>query len=73
MSFFCPKCQGDSEVVDSRVSGNTTRRRRVCLQCKERWTTYEMESDELLRLRSFKRRVAEAWGNLNDVMTEAER
>lgn len=40
----CPECQHqDSKVIDSRSSGpiGTTRRRRVCLKCGHRFTTYE--------------------------------
>ena len=40
----CPDC-GDMEnkVIDSRMNreGDLIRRRRECLQCKERFTTYE--------------------------------
>ena len=40
----CPFCQIDNDrVIDSRVSedGSVTRRRRQCLTCKRRYTTYE--------------------------------
>jgi transcriptional repressor NrdR len=40
----CPFCQHpDSKVVDSRDSGDggTIRRRRECLDCERRFTTYE--------------------------------
>ena len=40
----CPFCQSDNDrVVDSRTSpdGAATRRRRECLSCKRRYTTYE--------------------------------
>ncbi len=40
----CPFCQIDNDrVIDSRVSedGLVTRRRRQCLACKRRYTTYE--------------------------------
>jgi transcriptional repressor NrdR len=40
----CPFCQhGDSKVVDSRDGrdGETIRRRRECLRCQRRFTTYE--------------------------------
>ena len=41
----CPFCgDQDSKVVDSRHSddGNSIRRRRECLNCQRRFTTYEM-------------------------------
>jgi transcriptional repressor NrdR len=40
----CPKCGNqDDKVIDSRASkeGATIRRRRQCLQCNHRFTTYE--------------------------------
>lgn len=37
----CPYCNADSNVVDSRSLGDAVRRRRVCGQCKRRFTTYE--------------------------------
>jgi transcriptional repressor NrdR len=37
----CPYCGGDSQVVDSRTSPEGVRRRRLCNECKRRFTTYE--------------------------------
>lgn len=37
----CPYCGSDSSVVDSRSVGEGVRRRRVCSQCRRRFTTYE--------------------------------
>lgn len=51
---FCKKLQ-QTRVVDSRTikEGRSVRRRRECLKCKERFTTYE--ELELLRLTVIKR------------------
>ena len=41
----CPFCgYSDSKVIDSRPAddGNTIRRRRECLDCQKRFTTYEV-------------------------------
>ncbi len=39
----CPECgYEDSRVIDSRPAENKIRRRRECLSCKCRFTTYEM-------------------------------
>jgi transcriptional repressor NrdR len=46
----CPYCSTlDNKVIDSRLSkdGRTIRRRRECLKCERRFTTYE-RLDELL-------------------------
>ena len=42
--MLCPKCNSlDDKVIDSRLSkeGKSIRRRRECLQCHHRLTTYE--------------------------------
>lgn len=39
----CPECGfDDSKVIDSRPTEDKIRRRRECLQCKCRFTTYEV-------------------------------
>lgn len=43
--MFCPFCKADdTKVIDSRLvaDGSEVRRRRECIQCQERFTTYEM-------------------------------
>ena len=37
----CPYCDNDSQVVDSRTTAEGVRRRRVCKDCRRRFTTYE--------------------------------
>lgn len=42
----CPFCQNtESDVVDSRQSEESIRRRRECTKCKQRFTTYERAED----------------------------
>lgn len=53
--MHCPFCgAADTKVIDSRLvaGGDQVRRRRECLSCKERFTTYE--SAELLMPRVVK-------------------
>ena len=51
----CPFCSEDKDrVVDSRASGSAIRRRRECLACKRRYTTYERAEREP-RLRVIKK------------------
>ncbi|MFH0936594.1 MAG: transcriptional regulator NrdR [Candidatus Woesearchaeota archaeon] len=57
----CPYCSSlKTQVVDKRESGNNseiTRRRRECLKCKKRFTTYErLESTNLIVIKKDKRR-----------------
>ena len=52
----CPKCGSlEDKVIDSRLSkeGESIRRRRECLDCETRFTTYE--EIERLELRAIKR------------------
>ena len=54
--MHCPFCNAqDSKVIDSRLvsENNQIRRRRECIECKERFTTYEVT--ELLLPRVIKR------------------
>lgn len=37
----CPYCSGKTRVTDKRNSPEGVRRRRECLKCKKRFTTYE--------------------------------
>jgi transcriptional repressor NrdR len=37
----CIYCNSDTKVTDKRESPDGTRRRRECLKCKKRFTTYE--------------------------------
>jgi transcriptional repressor NrdR len=51
--MYCPFCNAnDTKVTDSRLirEGNQVRRRRECLICKERFTTYEMAELTLPRV-----------------------
>ena len=46
----CPFCaNGENRVIDSRISkdGNAIRRRRECLACEKRFTTYEFVEEVL--------------------------
>jgi len=56
----CPKCANqDDKVIDSRASreGSTIRRRRQCLKCQHRFTTYEeIEHEGLMILKRDGRR-----------------
>ncbi len=56
----CPFCGGtDNKVIDSRMSkeGNAIRRRRKCILCSRRFTTYEyIEEVPLMIIKKDKRR-----------------
>ena len=42
----CIYCGGETRVIDKRLTkGNVVRRRRVCLSCGKRFTTYERPVD----------------------------
>lgn len=54
----CPYCESETRVIDKRESSEfITRRRRECLKCKKRFTTYErIESKNVMVLKKDKRR-----------------
>ncbi len=56
--MHCPKCgNDDSKVIESRDTGDSVRRRRECLQCSSRYTTYErIEKPNLAIIKKDKRR-----------------
>ena len=48
----CPKCGAtDICVIDSRIIGDTVRRRRGCAVCNHRFTTYEVSEKQYAVLR----------------------
>ncbi len=42
----CKFCVGDTKVTDKRESPEGTRRRRECLKCRKRFTTYEKPDEK---------------------------
>ena len=56
--MFCPYCGfEDSKVIDSRDVENSVRRRRECISCKARFTTYErVQPISLMVIKKDKRR-----------------
>jgi len=56
--MHCPKCgHDDSKVIESRDTGDAVRRRRECLKCGQRYTTYErIERPNLAVIKKDKRR-----------------
>lgn len=48
----CPYCgYEDQKVVDSRPNGDKIRRRRECLKCHKRFTTYEVVEKPLIMVK----------------------
>ncbi len=72
----CPFCSSDeSKVVDSRSSADNIRRRRECLQCKGRFTTYEQveKQEQMVVKRSGKREIYDEGKVLAGIMRACER
>jgi transcriptional repressor NrdR len=58
----CPFCaNGENKVIDSRISkdGNAIRRRRECIGCSKRFTTYEYV-EEVLPMEDIVERIEHA-------------
>ena len=46
MSALCPRCNHHSKVVGSRPDKDgVIRRRRECLACRHKWSTYEVTDE----------------------------
>jgi transcriptional repressor NrdR len=52
----CPYCLTNTKVLDKRESKDATRRRRECLKCKKRFTTYERIETHLVVIKKDGRR-----------------
>lgn len=54
--FCCPKCGGRTSVKDSgsRQIKDGLNRRRVCLSCKYRFTTFELTEERIAALTKIK-------------------
>jgi transcriptional regulator NrdR family protein len=68
MSTSCPICKFGSKVTESRRNNTAVRRRRECVKCGERWTTYEVPSAFM----AFAVEAATAVGKLGDLQYAAE-
>lgn len=47
----CPRCNGESRVFNSRDVNGARWRRRRCVQCGHRYSTYEIHAKEYERLK----------------------
>lgn len=52
----CPHCLSNTKVLDKRESKDATRRRRECLKCKRRFTTYERVETKIIVIKKDGRR-----------------
>lgn len=58
--MLCPKCNSDNlTCIDSRPSGGVTRRRRMCLECRYRFSTIEIIIAEYNELKDNKTLLAD--------------
>ena len=72
----CPFCSAEeSKVIDSRSGDDNIRRRRECLECKGRFTTYERveKQDQMVIKRSGKRETYDEAKVLAGIMRACER
>jgi len=71
--MLCPYCSNDeTKVTDKRDSKNETRRRRECLKCEKRFTTYEkIQEVEIFVIKKDSRREAFSREKLKTGITKA--
>lgn len=76
-ALTCPLCGGPTEVKDSRAKVyagfSTTSRRRLCMSCGHRYTTFEVLERELERLQGLITRVAKVKDALAELMLQVNR
>ena len=76
----CPRCGDESKVIDSRSGGSkfgfdSVRRRRECLACELRFTTYEVHDsglEDIDKLLSNISRVTEASEKIAGIVKDIE-
>ena len=67
----CPKCEGKLMIIDTRNAPfNETRRRRECMKCGYRFSTYEMT--DVARAKMETQRVAEIKSELTKKIQQLE-
>jgi transcriptional repressor NrdR len=68
----CPRCSnGELAVVDTRVDGESIRRRRECQQCRHRFNTFERVEVSLLVIKKDGRRESFLRAKLKDGIERA--
>ena len=68
----CIFCKSDTKVTDKRESPDGTRRRRECLRCKKRFTTYEKaENKSIVVVKKDGRREPFSVDKLKEGLTRA--
>ena len=68
----CPYCEhDDTKVIDKRDSENFARRRRECLKCEKRFTTYERPEINLIVIKKDDRREPFSREKLKDGIVKA--
>ena len=75
----CPECGSNagSRVIDSRpFTAGRVRRRRVCMECRGRWTTYEITEGDLADLEADRQTLSrirrDLRGTLEDLVVAAD-
>lgn len=70
----CPDCGSNSTgVIDSRLSAKgSVRRRRMCVNCKHRWVTYENMIDAKLDMDLVESALSEAKRALDEAMQKIQ-
>lgn len=65
----CPLCHQSTSVVEKRGEVAADRRRRECVGCGHRFTTYEIRAGELESLRSAKHKLDQLTEQLTDLLS----
>lgn len=70
--MHCPNCKRETQVIDTREADNSIRRRRACLTCQYRFTTYErIELPKLMVIKRDGRRESYSREKLSEGIRKA--
>lgn len=69
--MVCPKCNSNNVMtIDSRRHEQTTRRRKLCADCGERWSTLEVSMEEYKSLMKIK---SSLYGTIETLKSEVSK
>ena len=65
--MICPKCGGQSKVIESRETKNGKRRREECVLCHHRFSTLVIMKEEYKRLVESEKKLKNILNFMEDV------
>ena len=74
LGLRCPECASTNDrTLEVRASEASTRRRRLCLDCNTRHTTYELSQADYAKLLSISKEYAKLSGKVSSFIEQVSR